>query len=115
MQFKIILIGNIEVNNQEDINNEPYSYYKNLFNKRQHVSEHDINNLLTAVSKFPRLSTEQFLEFEKCITEKQLFEALKNMPNGKSPGHNDLTKDFFETFWSEVKKSTFIMYFTLFW
>ena len=26
------------------------------------------------------------------------------MPNHKCPGNDDLTKEFFETFWSEVKK-----------
>ena len=36
-QIQNILIGNIEVNNQKDINNELYLYYKNLFNERQHL------------------------------------------------------------------------------
>ena len=29
------------------------------------------------------------------------------MPNGKSPGNDGLTKEVFETFWSEVKKKRF--------
>ena len=65
-----ILIGNIEINKQKDINNELYSYYKSLFNERQHLSEYDINNFLNAVSKFPQLSTEQSLKCEKFIREK---------------------------------------------
>ena len=40
---------------------------------RQHPSEHDINNFLNAVPKFPHLSTEEALEWEKCMTEKELF------------------------------------------
>ena len=35
------------------------------------------------------------------------------MASDKSPGNDDLTKEFFETFWSELKKK--IMYFGLFW
>ena len=35
------------------------------------------------------------------------------MPNDKSPGNDGLTKEYFETFWSEVKKNIFIMCFTL--
>ena len=31
------------------------------------------------------------------------------MPNDKSPGNDDLTKEFFETFWSEIKKNHFYL------
>ena len=60
------------------------------------VSEHDIN-------KFPQLSNEQILECEKCITEKELFEALNSLFNDKSPENDGFTKEFFETSWSELK------------
>ena len=39
--------------------------------------------------------------------KQKFFEALKRMPNGKSPGNDGLIKAFFETFWSEVK-TTFL-------
>ena len=104
-QIRNILIGSIEVNDQKDINNELYLYYKNLFNERQHLSEPDINNFLNALSNFLQLSTEQFPEREKCITLKELFEALTK----------GLTKEFFDKFWSELKKPIFIMYSKLFW
>ena len=48
------------------------------------------------------------MECEKDITEKQLLEALKSMSNDKPPGNDGLTKKFFDTFWSEVKKKTFL-------
>ena len=89
--------------------------YKNLLNERQHLWKHGINNFLTALSDFPQLSTEQSQEYEKCITEKELFKALESMPNKKSPGNDGLTKEYFEIFWSELKKTIFIMYSTLFW
>ena len=104
-QIRNVLIDNIEMNNQKDINKELYLYYKNLFNERQHLSEHDINNFLNTVSNFPQLSTEQSLECEKNISEKELLEALKSMPNDKSLGNVGLIKEFFETFWSEIKKT----------
>ena len=113
-QIRNILIDNIGINNKKDINKELYLYYKNLLNERQHLSEHDINNFLNTVSNFPQLSTEQSLECEKDITEKELLETLKSMPNDKSPGNDGLTKEFFETFWSEVKKKHFyLVYHTL--
>ena len=41
-QIRNVLIDNIEINNQKDINKELYLYYKNLFNERQHLSEHNM-------------------------------------------------------------------------
>ena len=112
-QIRNILKDNTEINNQKDINKELYLYHKNLFNERQYLSQHDINNFLNIVSNFPQLSTEQSLEYEKDITEKELLKALKSMPNGKSPRNDGLTKEFFETFWSEVKRNIFILRITL--
>ena len=54
-----------------------------------------MNNYFNNISKFPQLSNEQSLKREKCITEKELFEALKSMPNDKSPGNDGLTKERF--------------------
>ena len=53
-QIRNILIAYTKINNQNDINKELYLYYKNLFNERQHLSEHDINNFLSTVSNFPQ-------------------------------------------------------------
>ena len=35
------------------------------------------------------------------------------MPNDKFPGNDGLTKEFFETFWSEVKKHFYHIFYTL--
>ena len=67
-------------------------------------NKHDRNTFLKAISNFSQLFNEKFLECEKCITEKVLLEALKVMPDEKSCGNDDLTKEFFETFWFEVEK-----------
>ena len=67
-----------------------------------------MNNYLNTISKFPNLSNEQSLECEKYISEKELFEALKSMPNDKSARNDGLTKEFFEKFWSEMKKKAFL-------
>ena len=54
---------------------------------------------------YQQLSTEKSRECEKCITEKELLEDLKSMPNDDSPGNDGPTKECSETFWSEVKKT----------
>ena len=68
------------------------------------------NNFLNTVSNFPQLFTGQSLKCEKSITEKELFEASKSMPNDKSPGNDGLTKEYFEIFWSDVKKHFYLAF-----
>ena len=46
-----IIIANTEANSQKDINNKVSLYYKNIFNEKQHLSEHYINKFLNRVSK----------------------------------------------------------------
>ena len=36
--------------------------------------------------------------------EKEIYESLVGMENNKSPGNNGLTKEFYCTFWNEIKK-----------
>ena len=47
------------------------------------------------------------------LDQKELFKALKSMPNDKSPGNDGLMKEFFGTFWSEVKKNFSLAFHTL--
>ena len=36
-------------------------------------------------------------------TESELYDALKNMSNSKSPGNDGLSKEFFLSFWDDIK------------
>ena len=41
---------------------------------------------------------------EKGLFEIDLYSAVKNMQNNKSPGNYRLTKEFYEAFWDEIKE-----------
>ena len=41
------------------------------------------------------------------MIEKDLYDSMKSMENGKSPGNDGLTKEFYVTFWDDIK-TTFI-------
>ena len=41
------------------------------------------------------------------LTEKEIYEALASIASNKFPGNDGLTKEFYYTFWNEVK-DTFI-------
>ena len=61
--------------------------------------------------KFPRLPSfrpgpgEQSQTCEGPILENELLKALKNVSNNKSPGNDGLTKEFYEMFGGDLKKS----------
>ena len=47
-----------------------------------------------------------FTEINECdneLSEKELYISLMSMQNNKSPGNDGLTKEFFVTFWEDIK------------
>ena len=60
------------------------------------------NTLLQTIS-LPSVTNEQRVVSHNDLTNKELFEALKGTPNNKSLRNDGLTKEFYETFWDELK------------
>ena len=52
----------------------------------------------------PKLSENQKKLCEKNLTWKYLYNSLKSMQSDKSPGNDGLTREFYETFWTELKE-----------
>ena len=77
-------------------------YYKSIFknNIKKILSEQ--TNFLDTL-QIPKLSENDCLLCEGELTEAELYDALKNMPNNKSPGNDRLTKEFFLSFWDDIK------------
>ena len=74
------------------------NFFKNLFSKQLIKYCRFLE-----VIELPKISNDQFLICEKEIFENDLFLSLKGMENNKSPGNDGLTKEFFDTFWTEIK------------
>ena len=49
------------------------------------------------------MPVQQVIKCEGEITESEFLKSLKSMKNDKSPGNDGLTKEFYETFWKEIK------------
>ena len=62
----------------------------------------DCERFLNEVS-VPKLNYEDARICEGDLNELELLKALKSMQNNKSPGNDGLTKEFYETFWNEIK------------
>ena len=55
----------------------------------------------------PKLPADELILCNIELTEKDLNDFMKSMQNDKSPGNDVLTKEFYVTFWDDIK-ATFI-------
>ena len=102
-----LIVNEKEINNKTEILNQIKRFYETLFqNPSQKDSADDINNFLNILD-IPKLSTNQILLCDIEITEKDLYDSNKSMKNDKSPVNDVLTKEFYVTFWDDIK-ATFI-------
>ena len=51
----------------------------------------------------PSLTTEQLLSCEGNLAEKEIYNSLISFENNKSPGNDGFTKEFYHTFWDDIK------------
>ena len=100
--IRTILSNEKEVDDQKEINNELYSFYKTLFSQKKQFPKHNFESYLNQIT-IPKLTKERLQECEGEITEAELFKALQSMENNKTPGNDGLTKEFYVTFWMDVK------------
>ena len=88
-----------------EINKKIISFFiRKLFDKTLQKSLPRANNFLGYII-LSVLTQEQKLDCEEEIFEKELINALKSFNNNKSSGNDGLTKECYEAFWSELKKS----------
>ena len=78
--------------------------YEGLFFKNTHKKK--LRQKLSFLRHFniPKLSEDESKLCEEDLTENNLYDSLKSMQNDKSPGNDGLTKEFYETFWNELKE-----------
>ena len=55
------------------------------------------------ISKKTFLHRTPLVAASEICKEKDIYESMINFGNNKSPGNNGLTKEFYQTFWQDVK------------
>lgn len=81
---------------QDEIMNEVVNFYKNLYSHKDIVKDIP-NNLLCK-----QLTDNQMNGIAGKITIIELTTSLKNMKNGKSPGPDGFTVEFYKCFWNDL-------------
>ena len=72
-------------------------FFLNLFKRKLRETKYVYNEFLRDIS-LRTLSQEQKKVCDEEISEPEVILALTSFSNNKSPGNDDLTKEFYETF-----------------
>ena len=99
-----LIVSNHEIADPQLIEQEIEKafFYKSLFKSNIKKTLSEQTNFLDTL-QIPKLSDGYCLLCEGELTESELYDTLKNMPNNKSPGNDGLTKEFFLSFWDDIK------------
>ena len=97
---KIIDTNDVEYVNTHEIINQQREYYKTLYSETIHIDDKPLEETLGENTK--RLSENDSSSLEGEITYSEILSALKSMKNGKSPGNDGFTTEFFKFFWSDL-------------
>uniref|UniRef100_A0A3Q2ZER1 Reverse transcriptase domain-containing protein n=1 Tax=Kryptolebias marmoratus TaxID=37003 RepID=A0A3Q2ZER1_KRYMA len=73
-------------------------FYKTLYTPQICPTDEDINLFLERII-LPKLNSSQSSELDSPLTLDELREAIKNMPNNKSPGPDGFPAEFYKEFW----------------
>ena len=91
-----------EITDLTKISTAIFDFYANLFKEKLKSNSESLNNFLNDLS-IPSLSETQKQICEEELTEKDIYESMIGFDNNKSPGNDGLTKEFYQTFWHDVK------------
>ena len=77
-------------------------FFENLFKRKLRKTNHAYNELLRDIS-VPTLSQKK-KRFDREISKQEVTLAMKCSSSNKSLVTNGLTKEFYKTFWEELKQ-----------
>ena len=98
--------NSVEITQKEKILCEIKKFYKKLYSKATKVSVETCDQFLGNID-LPILSVEEIDFLNTPITIQDLFESIKKSDNGKSPGSDGLTREFFIVFWNDISELLF--------
>ena len=90
-----------EITEFNEVQKELKRFYKNLYTKQSLKTEKECLNYLSKINA-PKLSESDRSICEDKLTLNECWLALSSMKNGKSPGNDGLTKEFYVCFFEEL-------------
>ena len=90
------------ITNQQTILKELEKFYKNLLQSKHKDNQNQSKSPFLVKENIKTLSMRDQATCEGLITEKEALNVLKNMKNGKSPGTDGYTAEFYKFFWKDI-------------
>ena len=97
-----IIKNSIEITDQLKLQHELRMFFEQLFKKSICNANSKIVFFFDNIS-LPQINNDFFNLCENDLTEDELLISLKSMQNNKTLSNDGLTKEFYETFWNEIK------------
>ena len=98
---KIITDSNTEISDPSEVMRHIKHFYLALYKRRSTKNEKECLEYLNGLS-LPKLKDSEREVCEGLITRRKCWDALNAMKNGKSPGNDGLTKEFYVCFFNEI-------------
>ena len=102
-QIRWLITDEKEIDVDMEIFKNIESFYEALFKSQSFKNVSEIEKFLCGITT-PSLNNDQINLCEKDLSETDLYNAMKNMQNNKSPGNDGLTNKFYEGFWDEINE-----------
>ena len=83
-----------------------FDFSANLFKEKLETNSESLNNFFNGISILSLSETQKQI-CEEELTEKDIYESMIGFDNNKSPGNDGLRKEFYQTFWQDVKEIFF--------
>lgn len=104
-------VGDRYVTGRKEILEEERQFYQTLYARRDHVDGDGVTeDMFLNNTEIPKLSENQKEKCDLDVTLTEYSEALKELPNGKSPGCDGLPAEFYKMFWGDIKDLVFSSY-----
>jgi hypothetical protein len=103
---KLINEEEITINDKDEILNYEAKYYKKLYTEPKTPEQENEINLPNTFNdeNTPKLNEIDKQMCENNISLDEIGIALKELKNGKSPGNDGFTTDFYKFFWKKIRK-----------
>ena len=94
------ITGDIITDNPERILQEMKNFYQALYSS---VNTNDVDRYFESIAEPQIIKDSDYTSMGRDITETELLNIIKSLPNNKTPGEDGLPAEFYKIFWVDIK------------